>query len=161
MSLLFSMMFKTSLEILFVSETHRRPTCLIGVPLETSTCFIGNLDKLYWRPICNRHAPSETVMPDRQPIGNQNAWFKTAVYSDLYVFKFRLDSIGMLVSNGSPQPCRFLMGNVGFRWRMMSVSIGAYRSPMGHVGLRWVGLRSPMGLWSGVMVSDGSPIGLW
>ena len=47
-----------------LSETHRGPTYLIGDPLETSTCFIGDLnmfirdlDMLHQRPIWNRHAP--------------------------------------------------------------------------------------------------------
>ena len=43
-----------------LSETHRRPTCLNG-----------ELDMLHQIPICNRHAPSETDMSDRQPIGDR------------------------------------------------------------------------------------------
>ena len=47
------------------SETDmplRRSTCLIGDPLENSTCLIGD-----------RHAPSETDMPDRRLIKDQHA----------------------------------------------------------------------------------------
>ena len=42
-----------------ISETHRRPTFLIGEPLET--------DMSDRRPIGDRHACSETNMPDRRP----------------------------------------------------------------------------------------------
>ena len=48
-----------------LSETHRRPKCLIG-----------DLDMLYRRPtfpIGVRHAPSETDLSDRRPIGDRHA----------------------------------------------------------------------------------------
>ena len=44
-------------KLLLLSETHRRPTCLIGDPSDTSLCFIWDLDMLYRRP---RQASSET-----------------------------------------------------------------------------------------------------
>ena len=67
-------------------ETHWKPTCLIGDPLETSTCFIrdwhawsetstcliGNLDMLHQRRlICLIGDPSETLT---LYIGDQHAW---------------------------------------------------------------------------------------
>ena len=42
---------------------HRRLSCLIRDPSETSTCFIGDPSKTdmpHRRPIWNRHAPSDT-----------------------------------------------------------------------------------------------------
>ena len=51
------------------------------------------------------------------------------------------------------------MGYVGLQW-VMSVSEKACRSPIRHVGLRWSMLKSSMGLRSGILVSDGSPIGI-
>ena len=43
---------------------------------------------------------------------------------------------------------------VGLWWSML-------RSPRRHVGLQWSMSRSPMGLQSGILVFDGSLIGLW
>ena len=64
------------------------------------------------------------------------------------------DKACMLVSD---QACRSQTKHVGFRWFVDQT----WRSPMGLVRFRWVSYqecRSPMGLWSGMSVSDGSPI---
>ena len=61
-------------KILLLSETHRRPTCMIGDPSETDmfhqipTYLIvdpSETNMLHRRPIWNRHAPLENDMPDR------------------------------------------------------------------------------------------------
>ena len=77
---------------------------------------VGDLDMLHRRPIRNRHAPSKTDMPDRQPIE---------------------------VYHVSPEACWSPMGHVGLRSGML-VSDGTCRSLNGHVGLRWVSDRSPI-----------------
>ena len=70
-------------KILLLSETHRRPTCIIGDPLETSTCFIGDryapseTVMLDWRPIRDRSVPSETNIPFWRPIGERHAPLET------------------------------------------------------------------------------------
>ena len=63
----------------------------------------------------------------------------------------------MLVSDGTPQPCRSPMVNV--------FSHGACRSLIKHVEVSdhaclWVSDMSPLGLQSGISVTDGSPKGL-
>ena len=90
-------------------------------------------------------------------------------YIKIYVWKFGLDSPGMLVSKGSPQAHRSPMGHMGSnRSQIRHVSLrgsqirhvglnGACQSPMKHaevsdgsqirlVGLPWVSDTSPMGL---------------
>ena len=113
-----------------LSETHRRPTCLIGDPSETSTCFsrdldmpdwrpIGDLDMFHQRPTCFIGDPLETNMPNRRTTRDRHMpdW-RHIIDLDM----LHLGPTGMLVSNGSP------MGHVGFRW----VSNGACRFQMGH-----------------------------
>ena len=61
----------------------------------------------------------------------------------------------MVVSGGSSQASRYLMGHIGLGWGM-SISDGSpiryvglmqhVESPIRNVGLRWVSDRSPMGL---------------
>ena len=80
------------------------------------------------------------------------------------MFKFRWVSTGMSVSD---RACQSPMGRVGLRWACMSpmgpvsfrwVSSQTYRFPMWHVGIRWSRSRSPMGLRSGMSVSDNNDI---
>ena len=127
------------MNILLFLETYRRPIGdplkPIEVPSETYrrlTRLIGDLDMLYrrltcpigydipdWRPIEDRHAPSETDMP-----AESNRNFKTFKYSNFYIFL-----LIYIYWNT-------ILGHVGFRW----VSDEAFR------GLRWVSDRSPIGL---------------
>ena len=122
------------------SETSRRP---IGDPSETDLPdrrFIR--DRHAWsetnrRPTCligDRHASSETDMSDWRPI--RDTWVS---------------------SEACQSPIRHV--GHGLRW----VFDEACRSPIRHAGLRLVSCQacwSPMGLWSDMSVSDGSPIGL-
>ena len=129
--------------MLLLSETHRRS---IGDLTEIDKPYrrpIWDINMLHRRPIWNRHAPSETDMYKNKQI----------VYK-IYIFKFRLDSAGMLVVDGSPQTCRSPMGHVSLWW----VFDLECWSPMGHVGLWWNMSRSMMGLRLGRSVSNGSPI---
>ena len=60
-----------------LSETRWRSTCLIGHPLENSTCFIGDWhggSETHRRP---RNVSSETGMSNRRSIGDQHAWCET------------------------------------------------------------------------------------
>ena len=53
-----------------LDKFHRRPTYLIGDPLEPSTCFISDSSETgmpYRRPIWNQHAQSETDMLHWRP----------------------------------------------------------------------------------------------
>ena len=62
------------------SETNRRPICLIGDSLETSTCFIRDPLETYMfhrRPIVDWHAPSETHWRPTWFTGDRHAWLET------------------------------------------------------------------------------------
>ena len=122
------------------STTHRRLTCLIR---DQHTCLIG--DTL------------ENDMPNRRPTKDRHAWLEPLHYSNIYinnqkvyknkyiwiytVSKFRFDSAGMLVSDGSSQACRFPIRHVGLR-SGRSVSAGECQSPIRQIGLLWVFDRS-------------------
>ena len=58
---------------ILLSETHQRPSCLIGDPSETSTCVIG--DQHAWSKTHRRpwHPKLETDMPDRRLIKDRHA----------------------------------------------------------------------------------------
>ena len=53
-------------KILFLSETYRRPIR----DQHENRRPLGGLDMLHRRLIGDRHAPSETDMPDRRPNGD-------------------------------------------------------------------------------------------
>ena len=60
-----------------------------------------------------------------------------------------------LNSDWTPQACQSQMGlhrHVGLRWGMLNSDWSLIR----HVGFRWSMSRAPMGLRSGMSVSDGS-----
>ena len=126
---------------------RRRPTCLIGDPSKTSTCFTGH-----------RHAWSETHRRPTCPI----------LFAYIYWNYVRTLS-GRSVSNVSPirHVCRSLIRHVGLLWVSdespmgfrsgMPVSDGACQSQMGHVSLRWVSDEACRGLWWSISVFDGSP----
>ena len=101
------------------------------------------------------------TLPNRRPIWDRHALFESWHYSNINkqnMYKFRLDSAGMSVSDGSSEACQSLMGNVGLRSGMLVpdeacrglrwVADRAYRSqmvlPIRHIGLRWVSDRSPI-----------------
>ena len=68
-----------------------------------------------------------------------------------------IGDLGISVSDGA---CRYPMGHVGPRW----VSVQACRSLIGHVGLQWVSVqtcRSPMGHVSLRWSMSMSPMSLW
>ena len=163
-------------------ETHRRPTFLIGNPLETvipdrrpirdrhawsethrrPTCLIGDTSKTDMpdqRPLEDWHASSETHRRPTCLIGGRHASSGTDPRQDMYLLWVSDEACrspmrdGTSVSNGSP------LWHVGLQLGKL-VSNLACRSPM---GFRWgmfvsdEACQSPMGLRSGMSVSDGSP----
>ena len=101
------------------SETHQRPTCLIGDQLETDmpdqrpTYLIRDpleIDMPHRRPTCLIRDPSETNMPDGRPIGDRHVsseihWRPTCLIEDPTVtdMPHRRPSLGKIcISYGSP-----------------------------------------------------------
>ena len=100
---------------------HRIPTCLIGDPLKTSTCFIGDRHAWLETHRRHRHAKSETNMSDWRPIEDRHA---------------------PSVSNGSPM--KHIEFSDGSPIRHIGIWWSLSRSSIMHVGLRWVSDGSPI-----------------
>ena len=141
-----------------LSETHQWLTCTIKYPLESLTCFIGNLSETnmpHQRLACLIKNPLDTDMNI-----NKHKVYKIIIFK-YTLCEFQLDSAGMSVSDGSPQACRYLMGHVCLWWGMSDYD-EACRSMMGHVCLRWVSyqtcrsLMGHIGLRWGIYVSNGA-----
>ena len=117
-------------------ETHQRPTCLSRDPSEMympdhrPSCLIRD-QNTWWRPIGDWHAWSETH------------WTCLIKYFGLRLVLIRHVGIwsDMLVFD---QACWYLIRHVGI-WSGRLVSNYAW----------W----SLMGIWSGMLASDGSPMG--
>ena len=120
-------------KILSLSETYRRPAGDLSNTHQRPTCLIGD-----------RHVQSETDMPNQRPtclIGDLHAWSETSTcFIETYLPHLKLTC---LIDNPLKSPTG-LHRHIGLWWGM-SVSDGA--------------CRSPMGLQSGMLVSDGIPIG--
>ena len=131
-------------KILILSETHWRPSCLIG------DCNMPD-----WRPTCqirDRHASSTTDMPNWSPscligeplrLTSKETHCTCLIFDGSQIKRFRI-WWGILISD---KASRSLMRHVEVSEEAyqssirMSVSDG---SPIMHVGLRWVSDRSSM-----------------
>ena len=140
------------------------------------------------RPIRDQHAWSETDMSDRRLIGDHHAWLENHwrhVWSEIYVYLttdqiFNIShqlSIFVILLNNWKEGSQF---KIFFLWYLPNTYVYIYCGfPIKHLGLRrvsnpacwyhnsdqayWSTIRpftcqSPMGLWSDMLVSDGSPI---
>ena len=136
-----------------LSETHRRPTCLIGEPSETyrrPTFLIGHLDM----PIGHRHAPSDTRMPNwwpACPIGNQHACGYPSEFKHIY-FNFRiLNSFFFLYCNNVRTLKRHGWSLMGLGLCMPVSDV----SPIKHVCrslIKHVGLQPRMSTFDGSLM---------
>ena len=70
---------------------------------------------------------------------------KITIYLNIYELKFRLDSAGMMVTDGCTQACQSPMRNVSYRWGKlvsdgfeMVLQSGMSVSDEACQGLRWV-----------------------
>ena len=132
---------------------------LYRVGVHKNIIIIGDLSETHWRPTCLIGDPSGTNLPDRRwtqgkirishgsPMRNVGVrWVSDEACLSPMGYR-----AGFLVSNGSP------IRLVGFRWGILVFD----GSTMRHVGLRWVSdeaCQSLMGLGSGMVVSNGSTI---
>ena len=144
---------------------HRRRTCLIGDPSETSTCFIE--DRHAWsdshtRPACLR-SPIEILT--HISLNIYLFWCTFCLFIYFGIMKGLIQEPSMSIYGG------FFIRHVGFIWvsdeecqGLCWVSDQACRSPISHVGFWWdsdEACWSPMGLQGGMSVSNKSCRGLW
>ena len=136
-------------------------------PSETSTYFIGDpseTDTLHRRTFWNQHTPPETHLKPTCPI-------RDPLETDMPVKRWIMSRspirhVGLRWF--SDQTCR---SPIGHRWSVLVFNEACWSpmkhvevsdgSPIRHVGPLWSMSRSPMGHRSGMLVSDGSLIGLW
>ena len=122
-------------KILLLSETNRRPTCLIG-----------DLNMLHRRP---GHPSLETDMSDRRPVGDRHAQSKTDMLVETHrrqaclhgvESEFKYAYLYILFAYLYWNDVRTLIRHVGLRPSMFVSDV----SPIRHVCLRCVSDRSPI-----------------
>ena len=148
--IIYFVVFLEFTKILLLSETYRRP---IGDRHAWS--------ETHWRPTCLIGDQSETDMPDRRPIGDRHSLLETDMPAESnwnsHLFKFTYFYIICAYLHWNN--VRTLIRHVNLQWAFNY----ACRSPMCLLLGMYVGLRSGMSVSDQspikhVKVFDGSPI---
>ena len=133
-------------KILLLSETHPRPTCLGETHLRPRYAT-SETDRLHRRPTCLIGDPSQTDMTDWRPITDRHAWLETHHRPTWLRSLIGISThLNILILNTF---CLFINHYIIY-----------WNNILGHVGFRWVSYEACRGLRSGMLVSNGSLIGL-